>query len=403
MYDLQGTLLTPYSIVSLFLVVTPGLEDLAKQELYEKIDLFFPDCEVPEMELLTGGIEVKWELLKAVQLNTILKIPTRILLRVDSFKCRDFPKLFKRIQRYPWKDVLFGPQFKLSVSSKSSRLIHTKRIEDSVNDGILKYFKAFPPKKNVLEKMQETPIQSIYIRFNQDICTISLDTSGEALYRRGLKLFTTEAPIRETIASALLYNLHRYIENDRYTLIDPMCGSGTHLLESSHFYESNHHRQYQFYYWPKFPEFESAKINSHFLPKIFIKYFGFDQDRDTIEVAKKNLKQYNSKNILFKQKDLFISEPLKDGQNVILINPPYGKRIAPYQQLEDFYHALFEKCYEQYEPELFGMVVPNSFSYRRIIIKNYRLLEKRDFSNGGIKVHFLLFKKVQKTDNSKSK
>lgn len=395
---------TPFHRANFFIMVPPGFEELARAEFYEKLDLYFPDCEYPEIVVVKGGLEMTWELIKGCSANRFLKIPNRILLRLDEFKCRDFPKLYNKIQKYNWKYFLYDAKFTISATSHQSRLFHSKRIEKSVALGIEKFFKNNPPKKKMVEQSLELPEQMIYVRFNQDVCTLSIDTSGIRLGMRGSKIFSSLAPIRENLAAGLVYGLSRFVQNtEDNNLIDPMCGSGTHLFEAQGFYDLNEARRYHYNHWPLMENVDS-EMAEHFRPKLYKNLIGLDVESKNIETCQNNLSNLsqtiNDKSELssfsFQQKDVFLEgPPTYEGTNIVIINPPYGKRIAPYSQLEDYYRDLFCACQRQYSPKLLGMTIPTHFSYRRILIKNYKLVDQIVFSNGGIRVHFLIFKLMQ--------
>jgi len=211
-----------------FLIIPPGFESLAKDELQEKWSIHFPTIALPTMDLTAGGISLETELPIGASLNLILKIPTRILLRLETFKCRDFPKLFNKVIKLNWNSYLLGKLPEINSTSKSSRIFDSRKIEKCFHDGIKEFYKRQPPKKKNLEK--EGPLFSLFVRFEDDECTISIDTSGDPLFKRGVKTLTSKAPIRENLAAGLLYFLKK--ESSIETLIDPMCGSGTFLFES---------------------------------------------------------------------------------------------------------------------------------------------------------------------------
>lgn len=393
---------TLYSTVSFFLIVPIGLEDLAKHELYEKLDLFFPDAIVPEIEMTSGGILLNWDLHNGLLLNLILKIPTRILLRVDEFKCRDFPKLYKKIQGIPWKLFFCHDQVTIKSTAHQSRIFHSKRIEKSAMDGIKHFFQGNPPKKKEIEYPAGS--QSIFLRLDNDLCTVSIDTSGDALYKRGQKTFTTAAPIRENLAAALLYNVSRLLHKDNIEFIDPMCGSGTFLFEAANFYKPHSKRNFSFNFWPLvIRELGNCDKNlysdfhSSFHPQFYKKLTGYDIEKEVIEVTRKNLLNYDDNNISFHQRDVMSEDipPQKHSENVIILNPPYGVRIPTFDHIENFYHHIFEKLEKDFKPKILGIIIPCGFSYRKILISGHKLIEKRQFSNGGLKVQFHIFTRIE--------
>ena len=218
-----------------FLVVSPGFEDLAQFELSR----WLPE---EKAVICHGGLQLQINLHTGLELNRVLKIPTRILLRLTDFGCRDFPRLFKKISSFSWEEsVPIGSQIDFEVSTHGSRLKIKRRIDETCRDGYKSYLKKQGLATSAVrsEPNAELPKSTVFIRIFDNVCTVSLDTSGELLHKRGLRKNNSEAPLRETIAAGLLYDLiatdQRDREksvsqperhNDKIELIDLMTGSG---------------------------------------------------------------------------------------------------------------------------------------------------------------------------------
>jgi putative N6-adenine-specific DNA methylase len=358
-----------------FLVIPPGFETLALEELQEKWTIHFTGP-LPPNEIKPGGIDLETDLSQGMALNLILKIPTRILLRIDSFKCRDFPKLFKKVIKLNWNNYLLGKVPEINSTSKNSRIFDSRKIEKCFHDGILEHFKRQPPKKKNLEKGLNAPLFSIFVRFENDECLISIDSSGDPLYKRGIKTLSSIAPIRENLAAALLYFLKKNLKNNTEILIDPMCGSGTFLLESANFYGLNNQRNFDFKYFPLmekiiFPNFSPKKLG------LFKKHLGFDIDEKMLKNANSNLEGLGA---TLAKRDIFSKVSDKESPNVVIVNPPYGKRI---KEVPNF-KKLIQTIKENYSPNLLGIIVPSEI--------HLNLGKKISFKNGGFKVNFWVFK-----------
>ncbi len=175
-----------------YLIITPGFEELALQELSR-----WDNGLDGEATVSRGGITLNLKSLEAgFELNRVLKIPTRILLRLSKFGCRDFPKLFKKVSSFEWENwVSDETQLTFQASSHASRLFVKKRIEQTCEEARERYLKS-------REKDPRPPgiEQTILVRLDDDVCTLSIDTSGEILHKRGTRPLASEAPIRETMA-----------------------------------------------------------------------------------------------------------------------------------------------------------------------------------------------------------
>ncbi|RLA64742.1 MAG: hypothetical protein DRQ88_10415 [Epsilonproteobacteria bacterium] len=353
-----------------YLIIPPGMETIALQEFKEKWQIHFPDINLPQSNISLGGIEVETTLEQGLCLNYILKIPGRILLRLDRFKCRDFPKLFNKLKKTPWNNYLLGQIPTIKSSSKKSRIFDSRKIEKTANDAITTYYKGQPPKKKSMEKIDSAPEMTIYLRFDDDICTVAVDTSGERLHKRGQKTLVGVAPLRENLAAGMVY-FFKQNAPDITDLIDPMCGSGTTLIEAFEFYKIIKGRAFAFEFFPSFKELPKIKDSKKVL---FENFMGMDKDPNIIEAAKKN-----SKDISFLEQDLFTGESHISMSGVIF-NPPYGKRIKLETKLED----MAQRAQEKFAPKMLGILVPESIHFA---LKAKKTLS---FSNGGIKVKFYL-------------
>jgi putative N6-adenine-specific DNA methylase len=379
-----------------YLVVPPGLEKLAYGEFKLKWSEINPESPIPDLILRPGGLEFKTDLSLGCSLNYYLKIPTRNLLVIDEFKCRDFPKLFKKISKMSWRDYLIGQFPDIKISSKKSKLFDSRRIIETTLDGIKKYYKGQPPKEKDQEKINDLPPTVLFIRFNEDLCTISIDTGGEPLFKRSYRPFIEKAPLRENLASALVFQLKNFLaEENPLHLIDPMCGSGTFLIEAGQFWHPNTSRDYSFNYFPCLKKSNSPKPHS-LKGTWYSEFHGFDKERKAIETCHKNNKILDQE-ILFGEKDLFENIEnltIKNPDNsVIICNPPYGERIKTEEDPIQFLNKALIKMTEAYNPLLLGILFLREKCLKIKAPKNYKIVNSIDFQNGGIDVSFLTIKK----------
>ncbi len=365
-----------------FLVTLPGLEDLAEAELRD----WYPHVDA---KIEHGGITVMTSLEEGLSMNMALKIPTRILLRVSRFTCKDFPKLYNKVLDFPWhKWINPESQLKAFASVTASRLKIKKRIEETCEKAWVKYQKEKSVKPAPKQKI------SLYVRLNDNNCTLSLDTSGERLHKRGLREHIGEAPLRETIAAALIQLVGRHANRETpVELIDPMMGSGTFLLEAAFRDEVLEKREFAFENFAKQPE-STPTIKNRLAP--IENLIGFEKDPKTLKAAANNIEKsgYKSKATLL-EKDFFQAEPIanpKDRQRWILVNPPYGERLKVDEPLGEFYAKLFQTTERIAKPDLCCFLLPSKAASGRLLLPNtWRVLEKRSFSNGGIPVLAFIF------------
>lgn len=327
-----------------------------------------------------GKGQVEFEApLDSLSLNQTLKTPTRILMRLLSRRCRDLPKLYNIIRKYNWRPYLFSDQVQFKVTCHQSRLMHTGRIEQTANEAFSEYYNANPLAKKVLDKNKGL-VQSIYLRIDHDDLTISLDTSGELLHRRGSDPFRGKAAIRENIASCLLIELMDGLDWHHFQLIDPMCGSGTFLKEAMHFWNSTEKRSFSFQnFYHGDPIAFTSKPN-------FNMYFGFDNDAGIIQ--KINSEWAKEQDLFSDNKDMLSS----DMPSIVITNPPYGKRIKIKGNKGEFFAKVVSQIKAKFHPFRMGIIIPNDVDYRSLVeINEYQLIKNIRLFNSGVWVRFLVW------------
>ena len=364
-----------------FLIVSPGLEKLAYKELIEKCSLFF-NLTPSEIDVKKGGIEFKSPLAKGCNLNHLLKIPTRILYRIDSSIVRDLPKLFSKLSKIKWSNYLTTKHIEIKSSSFQSRLFDSRKIESTALDAIKEYFKHSPLKKKYAEGDKT---QSIYIKFENDLMTISLDLSGDRLDQRGVKLFSAIAPIRESLAAACFYQLIGDKKN--VSLIDPMVGTGTFLLEAYNFYHPNYKRTFSYEHFSLFlQEVKEKKLQPP--PRKIKKLYGFDINEKTLDATEKNFVSVKNKTLVsLKRADIFKDHYDVAKGSFVIINPPYNKRIRTSSPPHLYYLDLIQNIQTKLDPKGMGMVIPQAHYLK--IKKQMEVTSETIFKNGGIEVVFV--------------
>lgn len=361
----------------LFLIIPPGLEDLAERELKAKL----PPV---KYEVIKGGIEVIADLNWLVNAHLLLKIPVRMLLRLTDFKVRDFPKLHQKFEKFPWKDYLSHPEPEWEITCRKSRLMHTGRIEETIKEALSKALVKQPLSQDWKRKNYSP--QTFYVRIEDDHLTLSLDLSGEPLYKRNLQVIKGEAPLRENFAAALLYELFEGV-TEKVNLTDPMCGSGTILLEAATFHLPLHERKFAFEEAPFFkgklvkpPKAESP------LPLATIA--GNELNTELAEKVSPILSKYG---IEIKSGDA-LTEKFLPG--FMICNPPYGERIKAGPKKGIFLRDSLEKFMTEDKPERIGWLIPSDMNDIDPKVKDYKLKSKRKFRNGGLAVAFQIWERI---------
>lgn len=371
-----------------FLVIAPGLEVLAKNELDTKLKLWGEyglSSSVCDIRPVPGGVEFSAALEEGFALNHILKIPTRILLRLQSFKAKDFSELFKRAKKVEWQRYLREGDIRIKVSTQRSRLKIKTRIEETLKDSLSASRKNSPFRKKFLNLPA-----TIFVRAIEDRFELSVDTSGEPLYKRGWEKHIGSAPLRETLASALYFSLWQNRKVAPNRVIDPMCGSGTLLWEACDFFQVNRSRGFSYQDFPVFKGMEySAWPRS--LTSGPERIGGYDISSSALELVKANLirRSKGQCDSTFEVNDIL---NFNDSQKLVVpgqthwlvTNPPYDVRIAA--DLKSLASGL-EALAQLSEVEAVACIWPQShWSDRPFKAANFLKIK-----NGGIEVGLITY------------
>ncbi len=384
---------SPGDLALFYLVVPLGFEAIAQTELQQWLQK--NDLRSDYQKIFRGGIEILLPLSLGVMMNQQLGVPSRVLLRLFDFGCRDFPKLYKKIRGFQWQNWLAPncePEFE--ASSSASRLRIKTRIEETGWDGL----KSSP--WGQLSRTATQYKQKIFIRFESDICTVSLDTSGELLYRRGLRKLVSEAPIRENLAHGLWRILaDRPASSREVTLVDPMMGSGVFGLEAR-FADLVSSREYAYQHIPilqsAFASLHKAEMDIRMK-----KFIGFENSHSVVEAARQNFAGLGSVEVEVFEQDFFSPKKdfslLKDEtqETWVISNLPYGERIKiKDESLLSFYQRVVDEIETWCRPHRVGLLVADKFEPSRLRHKKWSTPQVFKFKNGGLEVQFLIWKRL---------
>ncbi|HOV14108.1 MAG TPA: hypothetical protein PK771_07485 [Spirochaetota bacterium] len=368
-----------------FGIVSPGLENIAFNELKS---LGVSDIG----DVIKGGIEFQSKIVDCYKVNLSSRILTRVLLRLSDFKATNFRVLYNKVKLLPWELYLSnGININFNVETSQSRLYHTGGIEDAFIKGINE--KVLPFNIDINFDKDNNDSLTVFVRIVDDRCFISLDTTGEPLYKRGEKVFVSEAPLRETFASAILFESE--IEN-MDILIDPMCGSGTFSIEGygiRNFKIPGVSRKFSF---EKFPSF-SEKSYNHLKKSLLdlnsdkrknntkiLQIITSDKDKKMVDIASKNFKNIGIiDSIQLSDTDFFNLDYTfpKDKKSLIVINPPYGKRLHE-KNVIDLYNKISLKLKKSFSSSSYAVIIPGSIT-SKINLPYDKCLK---FKHGGIEV-----------------
>jgi putative N6-adenine-specific DNA methylase len=315
-------------IFEIYFVAPPGLEQALRQEAIEK---GFAD---PVTSL--GGVAVKGTWRDVWRANLELRGATRVLARIGEFRVLHLAQLDKRARKFPWAQVLRPDQpVKVEATCKSSRIYHAGAVIQRLEDAI---------REELGAPIAEDAAIRVMARIEDDLCTISVDTSGELLHRRGHKEAVNKAPMRETLAALMLRECGF---DGQEPVLDPMCGSGTFILEAAEIaagLSPGRSRAFGFEKLATFKPEEWARMRQTAPARdVPFRFIGCDRDAGAIAMSRANAERAGVSAITD-----FRHQPISDLQRpegppgLVIVNPPYGTRIGNKKPLYGLYGALGE-------------------------------------------------------------
>lgn len=317
-----------------FIATAPfGLEGVVADELRE--------IGFENVKAQPGGAVFHGEMTDALRANLWLRCADRVLLVVGRFEAKTFDALFEGVKRLPWEQFLpKDARFPVSGNCARSQLMSVSDCQSITKKAIVERLRQ---KHRVQTLPEQKETYSIQVALHQDIATLTLDTSGAGLSKRGYRTWNGEAPIRETLAASIL-RLSPW--KPGRPLHDPMCGTGTLLVEAA-FMAANRasglSREFacESWRWTDARAFVALReqAKAAFSPQNIEGLTGADVDAQALELAKRHIRQAGlAGKIALRQED--VRDYVPDAPGMIVTNPPYGERLSDRKGCESIARAL---------------------------------------------------------------
>jgi len=330
--------------LDIFLVCPPGLEPWLAQEARAL------DFKVTGQT--GGGVAVKGDWAKVWRANLMLRGATRVLVRVAEFHAKHLSLLDKRARAVNWADWL-SPSVPVRVDAvcRKSKIYHSGAAAQRVATAITAGCGA---------AISDTAPLRIHVRLDHDRCTISLDSSGEPLFKRGHKPAVAKAPIRENLA-ALFLRACRY--NGAEPVLDPMCGSGTFLIEAVEIAAGlapGRSRSFAFEHLPGFQPETWAQMRDRAKPHpagSSFRAYGFDRDPGAVKAALANAARAGvAAQVEITRRAVADLTAPPGPPGLVIVNPPYGARIGDQGALRAVYATLGKRLKAEFPGWRLGLV-----------------------------------------------
>ncbi len=312
-----------------------GMEELLAQELRQ--------LGASSIEIGTRNVSFEGDTGFMYKANLCCRTAIKILKPITAFNIFTEEDLYKKIYEMPWENYM-DVKGTLAVNATvfSDVFTHSQYISLKTKDAIVDRFR---DREGVRPDVDlDHPTLRINVHIDRNICTVSLDSSGESLHKRGYKVESTLAPINEVLAAGIIM-LSGW--SGQCNFLDPMCGGGTILTEAAmiacNIPPNLNRDEFGFETWPDFDVDLYEKIEEAALKKVRDfphKIYGFDTDAIALKKAKENIKSANLQDFIeVKQQDFFESEKESDKPLYIVFNPPYDERIS-LNDVESFYSSI---------------------------------------------------------------
>lgn len=358
-----------------------GLEEVLADEL-SKIG-------AEDIEILTRAVAFRGDKETMYRANLELRTALRILKPIYSFKVRNEKDLYRETFAIKWEEYLNpNKTFAINSAVHSDYFNHANFVALKVKDAIVDELRTVFGKRPNVEL--ENPDLRLHVHIYEDKCTLLIDSSGDSLHKRGYRIGQGLAPINEVLASGMIMLSGWTGDSD---FIDPMCGSGTFLMEAAtiayNIPPGLKIQEFGFMKWDDYDAelWEKVKANAMSKTREFEhKIIGFDESPKVIKIAKDNIKNADlGWKVIIKHRNLesITREDLTEGGTVI-INPPYGERLND-GKVKELYKTIGDSLKKNFEGYDVWIISSNKDALKQI---GLRTSKKLTLFNGSLECKF---------------
>ena len=351
-----------------------------------------------------GSIRFPGSLKEAYQVCLWSRVAVRVLMPIAHFTAETTDQLYNGIKELAWEEHIDAEDTTLAIDFNSfrSKIHHTQFGAQKVKDAIVDRLRDLSGKRPSVDLHQPDLRVNVYLKHNQAI--VSIDLSGESLHKRGYRVSQTNAPIKEHLAAAILLSAEwPKLAREGWALLDPMCGSGTFLIEAAlmaaDIAPGLQRDYFGFLYWKQHDKaaWQQLKADAERrrlsglarLPMIM----GGDQDKSAVEAAQANIEAAGlSDRIQVIHRDLqnwaTVAQTLPD-VGLLVSNPPYGQRIGDAASLHNVYEELGDLV-NQHLPAWRTTIITDNAQLGKLT--GLTLFDSKPFDNGPIACEVLSYR-----------
>lgn len=343
------------------------------------------------VKILKRAVECEGDLRLLYRANLELRTALRVLVPIAEFRARSPEELYQKIYQIEWADYLSVDRtFAIDAVTKSEIFTHSKYAALKTKDAIADYFRDRSGKRPDVNV--DYPNLRINVHINKDECSIALDSSGDSLHKRGYRANTVEAPINEVLAAGMI--LLSGWKGDR-TFLDPMCGSGTLLIEAAMIAKNMppqlNKDSLGFMKWKNFDErlwedvVEKAK---NAVKPLNCNVLGFDKDMKAVRITAQNIFSAHLEGQGIQvEKQPFEKLMPPPAPGLLMTNPPYDERLKE-ADIQAFYKMIGDQLKQAFAGYEAWLITSNMDALKHLGLK---ATQKLTLFNGALECKFLQY------------
>ena len=347
-----------------------GLEDLLAEELRK--------LGASSVEKGVRSVSFEGDTGFMYKANLCCRTAIKILKPISAFNVFTEEDLYKKVYAIPWEQYMdANGSLAIDATVFSKQFTHSKYISLKTKDAIVDRFRDKEGERPDVDL--DHPTLRVNVHIDRNICTISLDSSGQSLHKRGYKVENTYAPINEVLAAGMIM-LSGW--NGQCDFLDPMCGSGTILTEAAmiacNIPPNLNRDEFGFETWPDFDVDLYELIETSALKKIkdfHFKVYGYDMDALSAKKARSNVKNANLDDFIeIETKDFFQTRKETERYMYLLFNPPYDERLA-IDDVSQFYGSIGNTLKRGYPGTQAWMITSNMEALKHVGLRPSRKIK----------------------------
>lgn len=355
------------------------------------------------VELKNRAVNCEGDLGFLYKINYSARTALKILVPIEEFKAYNETKFYEKLFKFEWDDFMSVDQtFAIDSTVNSERFSHSQFMTFKMKDAIVDFFQNRYGRRPSIET--KSPDIKFHLHIDRELVTISLDSSGDALFKRGYRKEQGEAPINEVLASGML-QLAGW--DGKGNFLDPMCGSGTLLIEAAMIAmdlpAQLFRKRFAFQNWKNYDEALFNKIKEFRVERIrefHGKIVGYDIDGRMLDAARDNIESAEMEDVIEVRRENFFDTKKDMFPLLMVFNPPYDERISIND--DDFYKKIGDTFKTNYPNTLAWLISSDLDAPKKIGLRPSRKIK---LFNGKLETRFLQYemyegtKKLHKIEN----